>query len=112
MKRAVVVVLVCVLALSLAPAALAQDTAPQPVVRMGDWVEIGDDLFVNFIVPLRGSTKPPRIWILKATSRTAPPRPIASRPPVMSVRAITCGMKRVSVWTCMYKKNLKARRVV
>jgi hypothetical protein len=54
MKRAVAVVLVCVLALSLAPAALAQDSAPQPVVRMGDWVEIGDELFVNFIASVTG----------------------------------------------------------
>jgi hypothetical protein len=54
MKRAVVVALVCVWALSFQSAALAQeeDSAPQPVVRMGDWVEIGDDLFVNFIITL------------------------------------------------------------
>jgi hypothetical protein len=54
MKRAVVVVtLASVWALSFTSAALAQeDSAPQPVVRMGDWVEIGDDLFVNFIITL------------------------------------------------------------
>jgi predicted deacylase len=52
MKRAVVVGLACMLAMSGASAALAQeeDTTPEPVVRMGDWVEIGDDLFVNFII--------------------------------------------------------------
>jgi len=53
MKRAVVVALACVLALSGASAAMAEeDSTPQPVVRMGDWVEIGDDLFVNFIISL------------------------------------------------------------
>jgi hypothetical protein len=55
MKRAVVVALVCIWAVSFTSAALAQedeDSAPQPVVRMGDWVEIGDDLFVNFIITL------------------------------------------------------------
>jgi hypothetical protein len=55
MKRAVAVVLGCVLTLSLASAAVAaEDSTPKPVVRMGDWVEIGDDLFVNFIISITG----------------------------------------------------------
>jgi hypothetical protein len=36
--------------LSLAAAAMAQSTAPKPVVRVGNWVEVGDDVFVHFIL--------------------------------------------------------------
>jgi hypothetical protein len=51
MKRAIAVVLAYVLALSLISVAMAaEDSTPKPVVRMGDWVEVGDDLFVNFII--------------------------------------------------------------
>ncbi len=48
MKRAVQAALTCTIVLSVISTAAAQQE-PVPVVRMGDWVEIGDDVFVNFI---------------------------------------------------------------
>ena len=48
MKRLVHIVLVCVLTLTIAGVAMAQST-PTPVVRLGDWVEIGDEAFMNII---------------------------------------------------------------
>ncbi|MDH3605017.1 MAG: hypothetical protein OEU26_35925 [Candidatus Tectomicrobia bacterium] len=48
MKRLVHIALVCVLALTIAGVATAQNT-PEPVVRIGDWIEIGDDAWMNII---------------------------------------------------------------
>lgn len=45
-KRMVRIGLICALALSIAAVVVAQQT-PTPVVRMGDWVEIGDDAWMN-----------------------------------------------------------------
>ena len=46
MKRVVQLALVCALVVSLGSIAAAQPTA---VTRMGDWVEIGNDVYMNFI---------------------------------------------------------------
>ncbi len=46
LKRMVRIGLICALALSIAAVAVAQQ-APTPVVRMGDWIEIGDDAWMN-----------------------------------------------------------------
>jgi len=55
MKRVVPVGLACLLVLSsMSVAMAAEDTTPKSVVRMGDWVEVGDDLFVNFILSITG----------------------------------------------------------
>lgn len=48
LKRRVCIALLCALALSIASVVVAQES-PQPVVRMGDWVEIGDDVWMNII---------------------------------------------------------------
>ena len=47
MKRLLQCAMACAVVLSLAAMATAQ--APTPVTRMGDWVEIGDDAFMNII---------------------------------------------------------------
>ncbi len=47
MKRVLQLALVCALVVSLGSIAAAQ--APTPVTRMGDWVEIGNDVYMNFI---------------------------------------------------------------
>lgn len=46
LKRIARLGLICALALSIASVAVAQQT-PVPVVRMGDWIEIGDDAWMN-----------------------------------------------------------------
>ncbi len=46
MKRVVQLALVCALVVSLGSIAVAQ---PTPVTRMGDWVEVGNDVYMNFI---------------------------------------------------------------
>ncbi|WP_089720910.1 hypothetical protein [Candidatus Entotheonella palauensis] len=48
LKRMMRMGLICAIALLIASVAMAQQ-APEPVVRMGDWVEIGDDAWINFI---------------------------------------------------------------
>ena len=48
MKRLQLWALIGVLALAMAGVAAAQST-PEPVVRMGDWIEIGDDAWMNII---------------------------------------------------------------
>ena len=48
LKRYVCMGLICALALSVAAVAGAQ-TVPQPVVRMGQSIELADDVWVNFI---------------------------------------------------------------
>ncbi len=45
-KRIARIGLICALALSIASIAVAQQV-PTPVVRMGDWIEIGDDAWMN-----------------------------------------------------------------
>jgi hypothetical protein len=48
MKRVTQLALGCVVVLMLASLAAAQQV-PQPVVRIGDWVEVGNEAFINFI---------------------------------------------------------------
>ena len=48
LKRHVSIGLLCALALSIAAIASAQQV-PQPVVRLGNAIEIGDDLWIDFI---------------------------------------------------------------
>ena len=48
LKRHVCIGLICALALSIAAVAGAQDV-PQPVLRMGNSIELADDVWVNFI---------------------------------------------------------------
>ena len=48
MKRIVYAMLLCAAALSIASIAAAQST-PTPVTRMGDFIEISDDVFMNLI---------------------------------------------------------------
>ena len=48
LKRYVCMGLICALALSFAAVAAAQEV-PQPVVRMGQSIELADDVWVNFI---------------------------------------------------------------
>jgi hypothetical protein len=48
MKRFVCLALVCAAVLALAPLAMAQQK-PEPVIRLGDWVEIGNEVFMNII---------------------------------------------------------------
>ena len=49
MKRFTVLALACVMALAMVSIAVAQ---PKPVVRMGDWVEIGNDAWMNIIATI------------------------------------------------------------
>jgi hypothetical protein len=48
MKRYVSFVLACALVLAVGSTAVAQQV-PAPVVRMGDWIEIGDEVWMNLI---------------------------------------------------------------
>jgi hypothetical protein len=48
MKRVVHVVLACAVVLAIGAIAVAQEPLV-PVVRMGDWVEIGDEVFMNLV---------------------------------------------------------------
>lgn len=48
MKRYVTLVLACALVLAVGSTAVAQ-TVPAPVVRMGDWIEISDEVWMNLI---------------------------------------------------------------
>jgi hypothetical protein len=48
MKRYVTLVLACALVLAVGSTAVAQQV-PAPVVRMGDWIEIGDEVWMNLI---------------------------------------------------------------
>jgi hypothetical protein len=48
MKRLTQLALACMIALSMVPLVAAQEAA-QPVVRLGDWVEIGPEAFMNII---------------------------------------------------------------
>src|SRR5688500_15612110 len=48
MKRYVTLVLVCALLLAVGSTAVAQQV-PAPVVRMGDWIEISDEVWMNLI---------------------------------------------------------------
>jgi hypothetical protein len=48
MKRYVTLVLACALVFAVGSTALAQ-SVPEPVVRMGDWLELSDEVWVNLI---------------------------------------------------------------
>ncbi len=48
MKRFICLALVCAAVLAVAPIAMAQQK-PEPVIRIGDWVEIGNEVFMNII---------------------------------------------------------------
>ena len=48
MKRYVTLVLACALVLAVGSTAVAQ-SVPAPVVRMGDWIEISDEVWMNLI---------------------------------------------------------------
>jgi hypothetical protein len=48
MKRYVTLVLACTLVLAVGSTAVAQEV-PAPVVRMGDWIEISDEVWMNLI---------------------------------------------------------------
>jgi len=48
MKRYVTLVLACALVFAVGSTAVAQQV-PAPVVRMGDWIEIGDEVWMNLI---------------------------------------------------------------
>jgi hypothetical protein len=49
MKRLTQLALACMLVLSVVPLVAAQQV-PQPVVRLGDWVEVAPEVFMNWIV--------------------------------------------------------------
>ena len=48
MKRFVCLALICAAVLAVAPIAMAQQK-PEPVIRLGDWLEIGNEVFMNII---------------------------------------------------------------
>ena len=48
MKRYVTLVLACALVLAVGSTAVAQQV-PAPVVRMGDWIELSDEVWMNLI---------------------------------------------------------------
>jgi len=103
MKRAVQATLICTIVLSIMSIAAAQQE-PVPVVRMGDWIEIGDDVFMNFIAQTRIHYQWTHNYDFEDDIRDRVESRSNTSTVPMTATATSCFKSRVSVSICATRK--------
>ena len=108
MKRSMQVVLACLMTLAVVSVAVAQQPAT-PVVRIGDWVEVGNEVFMNIIASTDIRYRTTKNYDFETAFRIA--WPAATTCPLcrMAGKATLCTQKPVSAWTCGIKKACNCR---